>query len=215
MSFNFFPTNEEEERVSRASYPSARQQSDIQRQNVPLSFKSGSRLKLDTPITQKHLSLLRQTLEAKLAGIQGPSVTPVVDCPKLLAKLAGNFVFINEYLYRPGITRIPAGFDYGCSCVNGCDRAKCDCLSQEEDSEDRIVPYKICETNNKLIVATQEFLHRRAIILECTSYCNCKGERCWNHVVQNGRTVRLEIFDTGSRGFGMFNLLSLLPFLLA
>jgi histone-lysine N-methyltransferase SUV39H len=48
-------------------------------------------------------------------------------------------------------------------------------------------------------------LNRKAIILECTSHCNCKGDRCWNHVVQNDRTVRFEIFNTGSRGFGMSN----------
>lgn len=203
MSNNFFPTNEEEERVSRATYPAARQDFNIKRQNVPLSFNSKARLVLDLPTAPKYRTLLLQTLKAKLDAIRGPSVNPVVECPKLLAKLADNFVFINEYLYREGVESVGDAWNIGCNCYDGCDRDKCDCLNKEEDSENRIVPYKICDTNPNLIVATQEFLHGRAISLECTSKCKCKNERCWNHVVQNGRTVRLEIFDTGSRGFGM------------
>ena len=205
MSNNFFPTNEEEERVSRASYPSARQQYDIQRQKVPLSFNSGSALKLEARAAQKHLSLLRQTLKEKLDSIHGPPVTAAVNCPNLLAKLADNFMFINDYLFRAGVEPDSVEFNLGCSCTEGCDPTKCECLSLEEDSADLIVPYKISDTNRNLVVATQEFLHRKAIIPECTSLCRCQGERCWNHVVQNGRTVRLEIFDTGPRGFGMFD----------
>lgn len=205
MSDEAFPTNEEDERISRAAYPSVSGQDNFDRAVLPLSFKSapGSMQGFESLDPERHLVLLRQTLQAKLDSIKGPPVTPFVSCPKLLAKLADNFVFINEYQYRASVNPISDEWNVGCGCVGGCDRTRCDCLSQEVDSEELIVPYQICQDNDKLYVATQEFLHRRAMIHECTSRCSCHGIQCWNHVVQNGRTVSFEIFDTGPRGFGM------------
>ncbi|CAG8426885.1 unnamed protein product [Penicillium salamii] len=205
MSVDHYPTNEEEERVFKADYPLPRERRAINRKNVPLSFKSdvASTLKLDSPAAGRHLAKLRANLQEKLDGIQGPPITPVVSCPKLLAKLADNFVFINEYQYRAGVVPLSEDFICGCTCVNGCDPAQCDCIAQEEETDGLIVPYERCDKNPNLFVITQDFLHRKSMIFECTSSCNCQGERCWNHVVQNGRTVRLEIFDTGPRGFGL------------
>lgn len=211
MSHVRFPTNEEQERVSRASYPSARDRENINRQNVPLSFKSGFVLNPKSPSSGEHLTLLRQNLEAKLATIRGPAVTPVVASPRLLAKLADNFVFINEYQYRAGVEHTSDSFNCGCVCSDGCDPTQCDCLALEEHMESTIVPYKPCDDDKSFMVVTEEFLHRRAKILECTPRCKCHKDGCWNHVVQNGRKVRLEIFDTGPRGFGMFT--SLLTYL--
>ncbi|KAJ5158618.1 uncharacterized protein N7500_008269 [Penicillium coprophilum] len=205
MDAHIFPTTDEEERVKKAAYPTTRGRVD--RRSVPLSFQSTPTLDLPLPTNTNHLAKLRHTLDEKLKRINGPAVIPTVDSPTRLAKLADNFVFINGYQYREGVERIPddSDFNIGCACTgaDGCDRFTCDCLSKEEDSEDRIVPYEICESNRRLIVATKSFLKRKAIIYECNSRCGCNGERCWNHVVQKGRTIRLEIFDTGSRGFGL------------
>lgn len=208
MSNDLFPTNEEQERVSRASYPSARDRENINRQNVPLSFKSGFVLNPKSPSSGEHLTLLRQTLETKLGTITGPAVTPVVTCPRLLAKLADNFVFINEYQYRAGVEHESDSYNCGCVCSDGCDPTQCDCLGQEEDTGEPMVPYEPSDGDKTFMVVSQEFLHGQAIILECTSRCKCQKDGCWNHVVQNGRKVRLEIFDTGPRGFGMFTSLS-------
>ncbi|KAJ5494190.1 hypothetical protein N7463_010277 [Penicillium fimorum] len=205
MDATFFPTTDEEERTNKAAYPTTK--SHVDRRSVLLSFKSTSVLNLPSPTNTNHLAKLRHTLDEKLKRINGPTVIPTIDSPKRLAKLADNFEFVNGYQYREGVERIPdeSDFNIGCACTaaGGCDRFTCDCLSKEEDSEDRIVPYEICENNRKLIVATKSFLKRKAIIYECNSRCGCSGARCWNHVVQKGRTVRLEIFDTGSRGFGL------------
>ncbi|CDM30504.1 hypothetical protein DTO013E5_2545 [Penicillium roqueforti] len=208
MDSDIFPTTDEEERVTKAAYPTSRARVD--RRSVALSFRSSSALNTLNPPSsteQNYLSKLRHTLDEKLRRINGPTVIPKVDSPKRLAKLADNFEFVNSYQYRAGVERIPddSEFNIGCACTEtgGCNRLECDCLSKEEDSEDRIVPYQICESNPKLIVATKSFLNRKAIIYECNSRCGCSGKKCWNHVVQKGRTVRLEIFDTGARGFGL------------
>ncbi|QQK46865.1 Histone-lysine N-methyltransferase, H3 lysine-9 specific [Penicillium digitatum] len=208
MNAKFFPITDEEERVAKAAYSTPK--SRVDRRSIPLSFKSSSALialNQPPPTQSTHLLRIRHTLDEKLKRINGPTVIPTVDSPQRLAKLADNFEFVNSYQYRAGVKRIPddSDFNIGCACTEtgGCDRLKCDCLSKEEDSEDRIVPYEICESNPKLTVATKSFLRRKAIIYECNSRCGCGGQRCWNHVVQKGRTIRLEIFDTGSRGFGL------------
>lgn len=200
-----FPVNEEEERVSRAAYPFARERPTRSRKDVVLSFKLGasSTLKLESSTSGNHLSALRDTLQAKLDSIEGPSITHEVSSPKLLAKLADNFVFINKYQYRAGVVPLSEDFICGCTCVDGCEPTQCDCLAQEEETEGHIVPYERCIQDPKLFVISKDFLHRKSMIFECTASCNCQGEKCWNHVVQKGRTVRLEIFDTGPRGFGM------------
>jgi histone-lysine N-methyltransferase SUV39H len=197
-----FPTDAEEQRVARAAYPKAR--APVDRRSTPLSFgsKTNKPLNLSPTSSKRHLAYIRANLEQKLGQINGPPVTTAVQSPELLAKLADNFEFTNDYIDRPGVVRVQKEYNYGCACVGKCDTSSCDCLDQEKDSEDRIVPYGISSAKPGLIVASREFLGRKAMIMECNSLCGCNGNRCWNHVVQKGRTVRLQIFDAGSRGFG-------------
>ncbi|KAJ5135676.1 uncharacterized protein N7515_004954 [Penicillium bovifimosum] len=221
MDDEIFPTTKEDEIIAKATYPTARDRIDRRSVLLPFSPPSDHYLtpKLKSLLTElkrtivadvkrDHLTKLSRTLNKKLRRIAGPPVIADVDCPKLLARLADNFEFVNSYQYRAGVEPVPdeSEFNIGCACngkKNGCDPSVCDCLNKEEDSEDRIVPYQISESNPKLIVATKDFLRRKAIIYECNSRCGCRGTRCWNHVVQKGRTVKLEIFDTGARGFGL------------
>ncbi|EKV16049.1 Histone-lysine N-methyltransferase Clr4 [Penicillium digitatum PHI26] len=165
MNAKFFPITDEEERVAKAAYSTPK--SRVDRRSIPLSFKSSSALialNQPPPTQSTHLLRIRHTLDEKLKRINGPTVIPTVDSPQRLAKLADNFEFVNSYQYRAGVKRIPddSDFNIGCACTEtgGCDRLKCDCLSKEEDSEDRIVPYEICESNPKLTVATKSFLRR-------------------------------------------------------
>lgn len=46
------------------------------------------------------------------------------------------------------------------------------------------------------------YLESRRVIYECNKKCNC-GPKCKNRNVQFGRKVRLEIFKTRGRGFGL------------
>jgi histone-lysine N-methyltransferase SUV39H len=103
------------------------------------------------------------------------------------------------------VERVDPSFHAGCECGEICDSTKCSCLSQEESSDDRIVAYK--KGRNNTTVLRSDFMKRRAMIYECSSLCSCELD-CWNRVVQHGRTVRLEIFDTGDRGFGEYTIIS-------
>ncbi|EDN03948.1 predicted protein [Histoplasma mississippiense (nom. inval.)] len=116
------------------------------------------------------------------------------------SELDFNIEFINEYKLQHGVARVEPDFHTGCRCDDKCDLHKCDHLSYEEESEDRIVPYQMGRGGT--IVLRQDFLKRRAMIYECSRLCPCMPG-CWNQVVQKGRTVKLEIFRTSNRGFGL------------
>ncbi|KAJ9322462.1 hypothetical protein DTO027B5_50 [Paecilomyces variotii] len=139
-----------------------------------------------------------KTLLAKLSRIRGPPVTLTLS--KEDSAFPENFEFINSYKIRGGVEKADASFDAGCDCGIVCDMKSCTCLSQEIDSDDRINPYDILRDGT--YVLNQGFLKRSAMIYECTPLCACT-RHCWNRVVERGRTIRFNIFDTGSRGFGL------------
>ncbi|KAJ5620031.1 histone H3 methyltransferase SUV39H1/Clr4 [Penicillium lagena] len=142
----------------------------------------------------------RKTLQFKLNCIQGPPVSYDVNDPKILRRLASDFDFINEYKLHKEVEPTPQEFLYGCSCDPICSD-KCACLYKDEDTSETIIPY----SNEGLL--TSDFLERKVMISECSSQCECSSsssdEKCWNHVVQEGRTINLVIFHTGPRGFGL------------
>ncbi|PGH34728.1 histone-lysine N-methyltransferase SUV39H [[Emmonsia] crescens] len=135
----------------------------------------------------------------KLKKIKGPDVALNINASDA-SKLDFNFEFINEYKLQHGVARVDPDFRTGCRCDGMCDWYNCDHLSYEEDSEDRIIPYHMGPGGK--IVLRQDFLRRRAMIYECSPLCPCMPG-CWNQVVQKGRTVKLEIFRTTNRGFGL------------
>ncbi|PWY83066.1 histone H3 methyltransferase SUV39H1/Clr4 [Aspergillus sclerotioniger CBS 115572] len=196
LSETFYPTDAYEKRAVKGAYPTVRK---VKRAEI--SFEVGT---VGPLLTSKPdiTAQLRQTLQRKLGKIRGPKVTFAPGDEHLLARFAANFEFVNEYKIRQGVTPVPEEFNAGCTCVGFCDPARCLCLSKEEETNDSMVPYKRAEDDARLLVLTPEFLKRKAMIYECSSRCGC-DERCWNRVVQSGRTVRLEIFNTGNRGFGL------------
>lgn len=141
---------------------------------------------------------LRHMQMQKLKRIGGEDLSFDIDDEKL-AILSANFGFINEYKLQEGVTPVPSEFIAGCDCAGPCDATSCDCLNEEINSDQKIVAYHLV---NGQRVLRPDFLKRKSIISECSSKCSCQGRQCWNHVVQQGRSVRLEIFDTGKRGFG-------------
>lgn len=136
--------------------------------------------------------------------LDGPSVTLAGEDDERVLELffARDFEFINAYKLHKGVTKVDESFNAGCDCGEVCNPERCSCLSQEEDSDDLILPYQRAKDAPDLLVLRPDFLERTAMIFECTPLCGC-GEKCWNRVVQHGRSVRLEIFHTGNRGFGI------------
>ncbi|KAF3398329.1 Histone-lysine N-methyltransferase, H3 lysine-9 specific [Penicillium rolfsii] len=154
------------------------------------------------PTTQESIAkFLRKKLRKKLKRTPGgPDTNFDIDDEKLAA-LSANFSFVGDYRLGPGVTPVDNAFLTGCDCGSVCDPNTCHCLIQEEDSDRLIVAYERLSSGK--VVVRQDFLNRKAMISECSDRCQCAGNDCWNHVVQRGRQVRLEVFDTGERGLGL------------
>ncbi|RDW76491.1 histone-lysine N-methyltransferase Clr4 [Aspergillus mulundensis] len=198
MSEKYYPTDAHEQRAMNGAYPAARK---TNRAVVPLV--------IGTPgpfLTEKHrrpvIDLLCKNLRKKLSSIRGPTVSVTKGDEKRLAETTSSFEFINEYKIREGVASIGKEFQSGCSCNTICLPDKCQCLAQEEDSDERIIAYKRAPDNDRFMVLRPEFMKRTSMIFECNSLCGCE-KKCWNRVIQLGRTIRFEIFYTGTRGFGL------------
>ena len=196
LSQRFYPTDAYEKRARKGAYPPAKGRAN--RRNVSLDIGQPKPILAEKPTV--HQQLYRSFMR-KLKNINGPPVTLARGDEPMLSGFAANFQFVNEYKIREGVSRVPESFNAGCGCSSVCNPARCSCLSKEVDSDDNIIPYQGAPDDPALLVLTPDFLNRTSMIFECSSRCGCNG-RCWNDVVQRGRTVRLEIFHTGDRGFG-------------
>lgn len=201
LSETYYPTDRYERRAYKGAYPRAKDKVD--RRAVSLGIGRPT-----TPILTERPSMhIRQQLYRsfvrKLSKIQGPPVTLAPgDGDHLLTGIAANFEFVNEYKLRKGVEPVGEGFNAGCGCKSVCDPTQCMCLSEAEDTDEKLLPYQAAPDDPSMLVLSPEFRERTSMIYECSARCGCKG-KCWNNVVQRGRTVRFEIFHTGNRGFGM------------
>lgn len=204
LSQKYYPTDDYQRRAVKGAYPHSKRAS---RKSVPLNpGHPGAVLsRTTTPHGSSSSTVHRQlhrSLRRKLSLVKGPKVSLAIGDDRLLEGFASDFEFINAYRLDKYVTKVDESFNAGCACGSVCDPRRCSCLSQEIDSDDLIIPYRIAEGTPDLLVLSPDFLKRTSMIFECTSRCAC-SENCWNRVVQRGRTVRLEIFHTGNRGFGM------------
>ncbi|PWY89774.1 SET domain-containing protein, partial [Aspergillus heteromorphus CBS 117.55] len=203
ISEKYYPINVHQKRAKRGRHPTRR---TATRDVISFAVENEDDNVTAPKILQKKINTkLHTTLQRKLKKISGPAVTFVPGDEHLLAQFAANFEFVNSYKTRQGVTPVSEEFNAGCVCAIACDPSRCLCLSKEEDTDEMVVGYRRAHDNMQMLVLTDEFLKRKAMIYECSSRCGC-DERCWNRVVQSGRTVRLEIFNTGNRGFGLRSL---------
>lgn len=194
-SEKYFPIKAPEyEKIARGAYPEAHSRT---RAVVPMSIFSSRASRV--PRGNK-IKSTRERLLQSINSVSGSKEVTISVSDQKLATLSANFLFVNDYVIGNGVTPVDDEFNAGCDCRGHCDPETCDCLAQEEDSDKLIVPYQ--RKGNQLVLRP-DFLERKSMIYECSYRCTCLGD-CWNHVVQRGRQVRLEIFDTGDRGLGMF-----------
>ncbi|KAL5336949.1 hypothetical protein BJX70DRAFT_259533 [Aspergillus crustosus] len=198
LSAKFYPVDAHERRATMGAYPAARK---INRAVVPLVINSPGAF-LTKNGRRPVQDLLCNSLKKKLASVKGPAVTVSPKDEKLLAERTSGFEFINEYKLRDGVTPIGKEFNAGCGCSVVCSPDRCGCLTQEENSDERIIPYRTAADDARFLVLSPEFMRRTSMIYECNSLCGC-SEKCWNRVIEQGRRIRLEIFYTGPRGFGL------------
>lgn len=198
ISESHFPVDAHERRAAKGAYPASR---EVNRALAKLAVVS-----LSAPLNSKSsvTAQLVDRLKKKLAVIKGPEVSVASGDELALAKATENFQFVNSYQLREGVTPGDEVFNSGCSCVDECLPDTCSCLKENSG----ISPYEPAADGSRVFVLTPHLQKDTAMIFECNPRCNCKG-RCGNAVVQKSRTVRLEIFHTGNRGFGMLTLIYL------
>ncbi|KAL4636281.1 histone-lysine N-methyltransferase SETDB2-like isoform X1 [Arapaima gigas] len=99
------------------------------------------------------------------------------------------------------ISSIPP-FSAYCDCQDGCmDASKCSCLTLSLRAA--------CTEDQGKSLVPELYTHRRLLrpvpsgIYECGPWCGCKRERCQNRLVQDGLRVRLQVYRTWDRGWGV------------
>ncbi|NXA87929.1 SETMR methyltransferase, partial [Melanocharis versteri] len=80
----------------------------------------------------------------------------------------------------------------GCSCRrSSCELPECPCLSRGQNY-----------SSLGLVLAEQQEQPFSRPVFECNSLCRC-GERCQNRLVQRGLQLRLQVFRTARKGWGV------------
>ncbi|RKP33945.1 hypothetical protein BJ085DRAFT_13581, partial [Dimargaris cristalligena] len=133
---------------------------------------------------------IRRFLDA-VSHAKGPPISVVNevddDGPPL------TFTYIDKSIIGPTITPPDPGTALGCQCPHNCDGLSSthDCLCTFHT--DRQCAYDL---NGRLTLAPG------FPIYECNSKCRC-GPRCPNRVIQKGPQVKVEIFKTVNKGWGV------------
>ncbi|KAJ0065975.1 hypothetical protein NL108_001192, partial [Boleophthalmus pectinirostris] len=93
-------------------------------------------------------------------------------------------------------------FLVGCDCTDGCqDKSKCSCH--------QLTLQATACTPGAQINQNAGYLHKRLEeclptgIYECNKMCKCSHQMCTNRLVQHGLQVRLQLFKTQNKGWGI------------
>lgn len=195
---------------------------------IPRHFPTPSMLaRAQKAPTQVADQAVRIEFSRVLSRLPGPSITHVNTRDSSTPSL--NFCFVDHYVYGVGVEPPDPEQMIGCSTCKpnmggfcGCEYTKrCECLEYahvdesklDEDEKKRYeevmqkglptmgfpknFPYSK-ETGHMV----RQYLTKRYPIYECNDRCGC-GDVCKTRVVQRGRQVKLEIFKTKDRGWGL------------
>ncbi|XP_048058537.1 histone-lysine N-methyltransferase SETDB1-A isoform X2 [Megalobrama amblycephala] len=134
---------------------------------------------------------------------EGREVVPVPCVNEVDNTLAPNVTYTKDRSPAPGVN-INTSLDFliGCDCTDGCrDRSKCAChqLTIEATS--------LCSGGP--VDVSAGYTHKRLPtslptgVYECNSLCRCDPRMCSNRLVQHGMQLRLELFMTQHKGWGI------------
>uniref|UniRef100_A0A8C2FPG5 [histone H3]-lysine(4) N-trimethyltransferase n=1 Tax=Cyprinus carpio TaxID=7962 RepID=A0A8C2FPG5_CYPCA len=117
--------------------------------------------------------------------------------------LAPNISYTKDRVPAPGVSiNTSSDFLIGCDCTDGClDRSKCAChqLTIEATSLRSGGPVDV----------SAGYTHKRLPttlptgVYECNPLCRCDPRTCSNRLVQHGLQLRLELFMTQHKGWGI------------
>lgn len=206
---SFYKVDDGEERVKKASYEKSKSVKHKPHLPIGRPFSENAAPFKGSPVRR---CLVQKQIDAlyaeKLEAIKGPPVELDIGSQKL--SIDSNFQFINEYKLGDDLLRVDPSFNVPCNCGDACRFETCECVAAESDNpeDDASAPRKLIVQYvpgpKGLRVLDPSFLKREApVIYECSSRCECP-DTCFNRVVQHGRTIRLQIFNTPgqTRGFG-------------
>ncbi|XP_053699897.1 histone-lysine N-methyltransferase SETDB1-B isoform X1 [Synchiropus splendidus] len=114
-----------------------------------------------------------------------------------------NVAYSKERIPEDGVfINTSADFLVGCDCTDGClDKSKCSCH--------QLTLQATACTPGAQINTNAGYLHKRLEeclptgIYECNKRCKCCAESCTNRLVQHGLQVRLQLFKTQNKGWGI------------
>ncbi|KAK2887525.1 hypothetical protein Q8A67_015753 [Cirrhinus molitorella] len=134
---------------------------------------------------------------------QGREVLPVPCINEVDNTLAPNISYTKDRVPAPGVSiNTSSDFLIGCDCTDGCrDRSKCAChqLTIEATS--------LCSGGP--VDVSAGYTHKRLPttlptgVYECNPLCRCDPRMCSNRLVQHGLQLRLELFMTQHKGWGI------------
>ncbi|KAF7654333.1 hypothetical protein LDENG_00071300 [Lucifuga dentata] len=106
-----------------------------------------------------------------------------------------EFQYSPDNVQGPGCTVDPSEVALpGCSCLSqSCRPESCSCLQTYGQMYER--------TGTLLTVSRKDSAYCSPVF-ECNALCSC-GESCCNRVVQTGLNVRLQVYSTEDRGWGV------------
>uniref|UniRef100_A0A182RJ96 Histone-lysine N-methyltransferase eggless n=1 Tax=Anopheles funestus TaxID=62324 RepID=A0A182RJ96_ANOFN len=111
--------------------------------------------------------------------------------------------YSTERKTTPGVTlTLDKEFLCGCDCEDDClDKSKCQCWQLTIQGVRYTTPY--VDINNVGYVYKRLMDQIHTGIYECNEQCKCKKDKCLNRVVQHPLQMKLEVFNTNNKGWGI------------
>ncbi|XP_074540238.1 histone-lysine N-methyltransferase SETDB1-B isoform X2 [Halichoeres trimaculatus] len=114
-----------------------------------------------------------------------------------------NVAYSKERIPEDGVSiNTSADFLVGCDCTDGCrDKSKCSCHQLTLQATACTPGGQINQNAGFLYKRLEECLPTG--IYECNKRCKCCAQMCTNRLVQHGLQVRLQLFKTQNKGWGI------------
>ncbi|KAM5311110.1 histone-lysine N-methyltransferase SETDB2 isoform 2-T2 [Glossophaga mutica] len=133
----------------------------------------------------------------------GVELVPISFCNEIDNRKLPHFKYRKTMWPRAYyLSSFPNIFTDSCDCSEGCiDITKCACLQMTARNAE------ICPLSRDKITIGYKYKrlqrHIPTGIYECSLLCKCNRRMCQNRVVQHGPQVRLQVFKTEKKGWGV------------
>ncbi|XP_065646369.1 histone-lysine N-methyltransferase SETDB1 isoform X7 [Hydra vulgaris] len=132
----------------------------------------------------------------------GKELCPVVCVNEISTDRPPHVIYINDRIKAEDVSiNTDPGFLVCCDCTDNCqDKTTCRCAKLTIESSNAI-DGEIDKNSGYHFRRLKECIATG--IYECNQNCSCSRVTCYNRVVQNGIQLRLQVFLTENRGWGL------------